>query len=110
MGAGHHVVRAFEVGRGRLPPPHPQARPLSVTATTILDTFQIVKNLRAAGMLEEQATAVTTASKDAQEFDLLTPALKSDLRDVELRLTAKCGSASHQDLGRHRIIVSIALT
>ncbi|KOX59175.1 hypothetical protein ADL19_05555 [Streptomyces purpurogeneiscleroticus] len=58
-------------------------------ATATLDTFQIVKNLRAAGMPEEQATAGMTALRDAREFDLSTLALKSDLREVELRLEAK---------------------
>jgi hypothetical protein len=57
-----------------------------MTAVTF-DTFKFVEKLRAAGVPEEQAKAISEAFRDATgEADLAT---KRDLKDFELRLDAR---------------------
>jgi hypothetical protein len=49
-----------------------------------MDTFEVVKELKAAGFTEEQAEAVTRVVRNAQEIDLSTLATKTDLQLVHL--------------------------
>jgi len=54
-----------------------------------LDTHKFIRKLRESGMSDAQAEAVADAFREAQgEADLAT---KSDLRELELRLTIKIG-------------------
>jgi hypothetical protein len=53
------------------------------------DTLQFVKTLEAAGVSAPQAEAIATAVKDSHETAEL--ATKSDLRELELRMTIKLG-------------------
>jgi len=53
------------------------------------DTHKFIRKLRESGMSDAQAEAVADAFREAQgEADLAT---KSDLRELELRLTIKIG-------------------
>jgi len=45
-----------------------------------MDTFEVVKELKAAGFTEAQAEAVTRVVRNAQEIDLSTLATKTDLQ------------------------------
>ncbi len=54
-----------------------------------LDTHRLVNALKDRGFNEQQAAAVTEA---IQEIDLTHVATKSDLREIELRMTIKLGS------------------
>jgi len=56
-----------------------------------LDTFEIVKRLKDAGFSETQAEAVTTIFRDVREADFTQLATKTDLRDLEQRMTIRIG-------------------
>lgn len=51
-------------------------------ASVALDTYEIVKELRAAGFSDSQAEAVTNAVKRAQQVDLSELATKADLKQA----------------------------
>ena len=51
--------------------------------TIVLDTHNLIKNLKAKGFTEQQATGITEA---IQEIDLWQLGTKADLREMELRL------------------------
>jgi len=54
-----------------------------------LDT--LAKRLKDAGFSETQAEAVTTIIRDVREADFANLASKTDLRDLEQRLTLRVG-------------------
>jgi hypothetical protein len=54
-----------------------------------LDT--LAKRLKDAGFSETQAEAVTTIIRDVREADFANLASKTDLRDLEQRLTIRVG-------------------
>jgi len=54
-----------------------------------LDTLAIVRKLRASGLPEDQAEAITDAIRDSRDADLTALAAKTDIREAELRLEAK---------------------
>jgi hypothetical protein len=56
-----------------------------------LDTLEIVKRLREAGFSEPQAEAVTTIFRDVREADFAGLATKTDLRELEQRMTIRVG-------------------
>jgi hypothetical protein len=56
-----------------------------------LDTLEIVKRLKDAGFNETQAEAVTTIFRDVREADFAQLATKTDLRDLEQRMTIRVG-------------------
>ncbi|MBF0625643.1 MAG: DUF1640 domain-containing protein [Magnetococcales bacterium] len=59
-------------------------------ATITFDTHLFIKTLRNAGFTDQQAEAVSHAFKQAQtEAELAT---RTDLREMEYRLTLKLGS------------------
>ena len=58
-------------------------------SSVTFDTHKFIRKLRDSGMPDAQAEAVADAFREAQgEADLST---KSDLRELELRLTIKIG-------------------
>jgi hypothetical protein len=57
----------------------------------VIDTHEVVKELRAAGFTDEQAEAVTRVVRRAQDVDLTNLATKTDL-DL-LRLSVKADMA-----------------
>lgn len=58
-------------------------------AIIVLDTYQLISNLKSRGFTEEQARGVSEA---IQQIDLSSISTKSDLRELELRMTIKLGS------------------
>jgi len=60
-----------------------------MTAVTF-DTLKFVKTLQAAGVSMPQAEAIATAVRDSTDSAEL--ATKSDLRELELRMTIKLGA------------------
>ena len=56
-----------------------------------LDTLEIVKRLKDAGFSEPQAEAVTTIFRDVREADFAQLATKTDLRELEQRMTIRIG-------------------
>ena len=59
-----------------------------MTALTF-DTLKINRDLKASGLTEKQAEAVTTAIKEAQNSNIEQLATKKDLSLVETKLEAK---------------------
>ena len=57
-----------------------------------LDTLEIAKRLRNAGFSEPQAEAVTGVLRDARDADLSQLATKTDLSQLEAKLTSEIGS------------------
>lgn len=55
-------------------------------AVTVLDTLEVVKELKAAGFTEEQAEAVTRVVRRAQDIDLSELTTKSDLLDTRMSI------------------------
>ena len=55
--------------------------------TVTFDTHKFVKTLEAAGLPEQQAEAISSAVRDAQDHAEM--ASKSDLKEIELRLDAR---------------------
>jgi hypothetical protein len=53
--------------------------------------LEIVKRLKDAGFNETQAEAVTTIFRDVREADFAQLATKTDLRDLEPRMTIRVG-------------------
>jgi hypothetical protein len=56
-----------------------------------LDTLGIVKRLKDAGFSEPQPEAVTTIFRDVREADFAQLATKTDLRELEQRMTIRIG-------------------
>jgi hypothetical protein len=56
-----------------------------------LDTLDIVKRLREAGFSEPQAEAVTTIFRDVREADFAQLVTRTDLRELEQRVTIRVG-------------------
>ncbi|MCJ2139912.1 CCDC90 family protein [Methylobacterium sp. E-066] len=54
-----------------------------------LDTLAIVRKLRASGLPEDQAEAITGVIRDSRDADLTALAAKTDIHETELRLEAK---------------------
>jgi len=54
-----------------------------------LDTLAIVRKLRASGLPEDQAEAITGVIRDSRDADLTALATKTDVREAELRLETK---------------------
>ena len=62
---------------------------IQLMSSVTFDTHKFIRKLRDSGMPDAQAEAVADAFREAQgEADLST---KSDLRELELRLTIKIG-------------------
>ena len=59
-------------------------------AAVTFDTLKFVKTLEAAGVSASQAEAIATAVRDSHDAAEL--ATKSDLRELELRMTIKLGA------------------
>ena len=55
------------------------------------DTLDIAKRLRSAGFSEPQAEAVTGVLRDARDADLSQLATKTDLSQLEAKLTSEIG-------------------
>ena len=60
-------------------------------AVLALDTYEVVKELRAAGFDEAQAAALTSAVKRAQQVDLSELATKADLTELKLATQSDMG-------------------
>ncbi|MEI2415424.1 DUF1640 domain-containing protein [Orrella sp. JC864] len=58
--------------------------------TVNFDTLKFVRTLEAAGVPSPQAEAISYAVRDAQDLSDLST--KSDLRELEQRMTIKLGS------------------
>ena len=56
-----------------------------------LDTLEIVKRLKEAGFSEPQAEAVTIIFRDVREADFTQLTTKTDLRELEQRITIRVG-------------------
>ena len=58
-------------------------------ATITFDTLKFVEHLRSAGMPEAQAKAISEAQRDslAEVFEQKELATKSDIKDIELKIT-----------------------
>ncbi|AWN49730.1 hypothetical protein DK419_28160 [Methylobacterium terrae] len=52
------------------------------------DTYAMVRRLKASGLSEDQAEAITGALKDGRDSDLASLATKADLRESEVALRA----------------------
>ncbi len=50
------------------------------------DTYAMVRRLKASGLSEDQAEAITGALRDGRESDLASLATKADLRETEVAL------------------------
>ncbi|HIJ40998.1 MAG TPA: DUF1640 domain-containing protein [Deltaproteobacteria bacterium] len=61
-------------------------------ATITFDTLKFVKKLKAAGFGEDQAEALSEAFKESQETTIADLATKSDLKELEMRLTIRVGA------------------
>jgi hypothetical protein len=59
--------------------------------TITFDTLKFVKRLKASGFEEEQAEALSDAFKESQETTIADLATKSDLKELEMRLTIRLG-------------------
>ena len=57
-------------------------------ALTMLDTHELVKDLKAAGFTDDQAEAVTRAVKHAREIDLSDLATRADVKSEVASLRA----------------------
>ena len=57
--------------------------------TLVLDTHAAIKRLTASGITEPQAEAIVASISAARDNDLQALATKSDLRDVETRLSGR---------------------
>jgi hypothetical protein len=77
-------------------------------ATVTFDTLKFVETLKAAGVPEEQAKAISAAVRDVYDAaDLATKrdlkdlelVLRSELRELELRLTLKLGAMTAASIG-----------
>jgi hypothetical protein len=55
-------------------------------SVTGLNTYEVVKTLRAAGFSEEQAEAVTRVVRNSPNLDLSSLATKTDLAEVVAKL------------------------
>jgi hypothetical protein len=64
----------------------PKSLYYNATMLNILDTHELVKDLKASGFTDEQAEAVTRAVRLARDFDVSHLATKADLAELELRL------------------------
>lgn len=62
---------------------------MQTMTTILLDTYQLIGNLKSRGFTEEQARGVSDA---IQQIDLSAISTKADLRELELRMTIKLGS------------------
>lgn len=58
-------------------------------ATIVFDTHKFVKKLKESGFNEVQAEALSEALKEAQQSSVENLATKTDLRELELRLTGE---------------------
>ena len=61
-------------------------------ASVTFDTLKFANRLKAAGVPEAQAEAQVEALSDMFEANMAELATKSDLRELELRMTIKLGS------------------
>jgi predicted transcriptional regulator len=57
--------------------------------TLSLDTYAVVKRLTAAGLDEKQAEVIVNTIHDVREADVKSLATKSDLRELELKLSGE---------------------
>jgi hypothetical protein len=57
--------------------------------TISLDTYAVVKRLTAAGLDEKQAEVIVNTIHDVREADVKSLATKSDLRELELKLSGE---------------------
>jgi hypothetical protein len=74
--------------------------------TATFDTHKFVRRLKEAGLPEMQAEAIADAFRDAQgEAELAT---KTDLRELEYRLTIKLGSLIALAIGIVAALVKLA--
>ena len=60
-------------------------------ATITFDTLKFVKRLKEAGFREDQAEALSDAFKESQQTTIADLATKSDLKELEARLTVRMG-------------------
>lgn len=60
-------------------------------ATMTFDTLKFTKRLEASGVSREQAEAFSEAFKEANDVQIEDLATKTDLKDIEYRMTIKLG-------------------
>jgi hypothetical protein len=73
--------------------------------TITFDTHKFVCDLQAAGLGAKESEAITNAIKEAQSSaDLAT---KQDLREMELRMTVRLGTAIVAAIGAMTAIVKL---
>ena len=61
-------------------------------ATILFDSHSFVKRLRSTGFTEEQAEVIVDASRDALSQLSTKDELKTEIRDLEQRITIKFGA------------------
>jgi len=72
-------------------------------ASVTFNTYEFIKKLEKAGLDEKKAEAITTGILQIHESaDLVT---KSDLREMELRMTIKLGSMLIAAIGVLSVII-----
>jgi len=72
-------------------------------ASVTFNTYEFIKKLEKSGLDEKQAEAITTGI--LQIHDAADLATKSDLREMELRMTIKLGSMLIAAIGVLSVII-----